>query len=67
MPRSRRDDFKPWARDLPTIILRSILLLCVPVFLFVSAWDGGMKEGWREFVDEWRAAGAPRREKGSSR
>jgi hypothetical protein len=63
MTRSPRDDFRPWARDLPTVVLRILLAAMLPGFLLMAAWDGGVKEGWLEFVVEWRAAGAPRSKK----
>ena len=59
MTRSPRDSMRPWTRNLPSFVLKIFLLLMVLPFLVISAWDGGIKDGWREFKSEWRDAGFP--------
>jgi hypothetical protein len=56
---NRRRSFKPWARRLPAFVLRSLLVVLYAASIPISIWDSGLKELWREFLDEWRAAGDP--------
>jgi hypothetical protein len=53
----RRSDLRPWARKLPTFVLRIILIAMIPVFIFKTAWDGGIKEGIDSWLYEWKWLG----------
>jgi hypothetical protein len=55
-----REDWKPWARPLPTWLVRVLLVLMAPFYCVVAVWDGGIKELLRELRDGWREATTPR-------
>lgn len=53
----RRQDLKPWARRVPRFVLRLLLVVASPLFVVVSAWEGGIKDGFGEWLREWRETG----------
>lgn len=53
----RRSDMKPWARRIPTVVLRLILIIAFPLIMCTAAWDEGIKEGLVGWWSEWKSLG----------